>query len=70
MPGLGIAEVATLLTKVFGFAVDANGYQELSRENKLKWLMRGINDALSNNDRATADALFGEYRELREQTGP
>jgi hypothetical protein len=69
MPG-DVGLVAALLTKAFGFVVDPNGYQELSRENKLKWLMRGINDALATNNLATADGLFNEYRELYQQVGP
>jgi cyanophycinase-like exopeptidase len=65
-----VSAVATLLTKVFGFAVDENGYQELTRENKLKLIGRGINDAIAKNDWPACDALFGQYRELYQQTGP
>lgn len=65
-----VTAVAELLTKAFGFAVDANGYAELSRENKLKWIMRGVNDAIAKDDKPLADALFAEYRELYSETGP
>ena len=63
-----VGAVAVLLTKVFGFVVDPDGYQQLTRENKLKLLMRGINNAISQNDWAACDALFSEYRELHAQT--
>ena len=69
MPG-DVGLVAALLTKVFGFAVDDTGYSELKRENKLKLIQRGIDEAISKNDWPTCDALFGELRTLREQTGP
>lgn len=69
MPG-DIGLVAALLTKVFGFAVDETGYAELSRERKLKLLMRGLNDATEMGDWATCDQLFHEFRQLREETGP
>lgn len=70
MAGDPITAVATLLTKAFGFAVDPTGYAALSRENKLKAMERGINDAISKNDWPTCDSLFNELRELRNQTGP
>lgn len=65
-----ITAIATLLSKVFGFIVDADGYEQLARENKLKLIQRGINDAIANNDWASCDALFIRLRELRQQTGP
>lgn len=65
-----IAEVAKLLSKVFGFVVDPTGYEQLTRENKLKLLMRGINDAIATCDWPTCDALFAQYRELHQQVGP
>lgn len=65
-----VGAIASLLSKLFGFAVDANGFAEMSREHKLKWIMRGINDAIAQNDPASADALFAAYRELYQETGP
>lgn len=65
-----IAGVTELLSKVFGFVVDADGYEQLKRENKLKLIQRGIDEAISKNDWARCDALFGELRTLRQQTGP
>jgi hypothetical protein len=67
---MAIAAVAELLSKVFGYAVDPNGYEQLSRENKLKFLARGINEAIAKEDWASCDLLFAQYRELRQQTGP
>ena len=68
MPG-DIGLVAALLTRVFGFVVDKDGYAALTRERQLKFLMRAINDATEEGDWATVDALFAEYRLLKQQTG-
>lgn len=62
--------VAKLLSEVFGFIVDPDGYEQLTRDNKLKFLMRGINESLVKDDWVRCDRLFAEYRELRGQTGP
>ena len=64
-----IGAVAALLTKAFGFAVDKTGYQQMSRERKLETLMEGINAAADTGDGPTCDALFSEYRRLRQTTG-
>jgi hypothetical protein len=63
-----IAAVAELLTKVFGFAVDPDGYAQLAREKKLKLLMRGCDDAIAQNDWVAFDALMAECRQLRAHT--
>ena len=65
-----ITAIATLLTQAFDFAVDPNGFAELSRESKLKWIMRGMTDAIAKDNKPLADALFGHYRELYHETGP
>ena len=65
-----VGAVAKLLSEVFGFVVDPTGYEQLARENKLKLIQRGINEAISGNDWARCDALFADLRELRGQTGP
>ena len=65
-----VGAVATLLSKVLGFAVDPTGYEQLSRENQLKILMRGMNESISKDDWPTCDLLFGQYRELKQRTGP
>ena len=69
MPG-DVGLVAKLLSEIFGFVVDPDGYEQLTRDNKLKFLMRGINEAIPKDDWARADCLFANYRELRQQTGP
>ncbi len=71
MPGeaAAVAAVTNLLSKVFGFVVDEDGYAKLSRENKLKFLMRGINEGIAKEDWPAVDALFFHYRELRAETG-
>ena len=69
MPG-DIGLVAKLLSEALDVYVNPTKYEEWSRERKLKWLMRGVNDTLENNDRATHDSLLAEYRELHAQTGP
>jgi hypothetical protein len=63
-----IAEVAKLLSQVFGYVTEPTGYAQLTRENKLKLLMRGCNDAIARDDWASYDALMGQYRELFQQT--
>ena len=62
--------IAKLLSEVFGFAVNEDGYKEMSRENKLKWIQRGVDDAIVNNNWAAYDQLLAELRSLRTQTGP
>ena len=69
MPG-DIGAVAKLLSEIFGFIVDPDGFEQLTRENKLKFLMRGMNECIAKNDWPRADLLFANYRELRQQTGP
>ena len=64
MPG-DVGLVAELLSKVFGWLVDPTGYEQLTLDNKLKFMMRGINEAMAKCDWATVDTLFAEYRELR-----
>lgn len=64
MPG-DVGLVAELLSQVFGWLVDPAGFEQLTLDNKLRLLMRGINEAISKNDWATVDALFAQYRELR-----
>lgn len=65
-----VTAVATLLSQVFGFVVDPDGYEQLARESKLKLIQRGIDEAIGKNDWATCDVLLGRLRDLRQQTGP
>lgn len=65
MPG-DVGMIAGLLTQVFGWLVDPTGYEQLTLDNKLRLLMRGINEAVANNNWTAVDALFAEYRELRQ----
>lgn len=62
-----ITAVSTLLTKVFGFAVDQTGLAQLKRENLLKLIMRGIDAELGKQkpDYANIDGLFLQYEQLR-----
>lgn len=64
-----VEAVATLLTKVLGFAVGAKTYEEMSREKQLSTLMAGIKAAIMDGDDVAADRLLSEYRELRDQQG-
>ena len=63
-----VEAIATLLTKVFGFAVGSKTYDDMTREHKLKILLEGINVALDQGDSDSVDRLFAEYRQLRQQT--
>lgn len=67
MPG-DVGLVAKLLSEVFGFVVDEDGYERWSRERKLRWLARGIEDALNTDNMALYDQLLAEYRRLRDET--
>ena len=69
MPG-DVGLVAKLLSEVFGFVVDPDGYEQLTRETKLKFIMRGINECIHKDDWPRADSLFAQYRELLHQVGP
>ena len=69
MPG-DVGLVAKLLSEVLGFIVEPDGYEQLNRENKLKFIMRGINEAIHKNDWARVDLLFAQYRELLHEVGP
>lgn len=69
MPG-DVGLVAKLLSEILGFAVDPDGYEQLKRENKLKFIMRGINEGIHKNDWARVDLLFAQYRELLNEVGP
>lgn len=72
MPGeaLAIASVAELLSKVFGWAVDPTGLEQLTLDNKLKLIARGMNEAIATNDWVACDELFTRYRELRREHIP
>ena len=65
-----IARVAELLSKIFGFVVDPTGLTALKRENLLKLLMRGVDEAISHNDWPACDALLRQYEQLRGEVGP
>lgn len=69
MPG-DVGLVAKLLSEILGFAVDPDGYEQLTRENKLKFLMRGVNECITKGDYVRCDALFAQYRELLREAGP
>jgi len=69
MPG-DVGLVAALLTKVLGYAVDPDGYEQWSREKKLTTLMEGIDAAILAHDEPATDVLFDEYRWVRQQAGP
>jgi hypothetical protein len=69
MPG-DVGLVAKLLSEILGFVVDPDGYEQLTRENKLRFLMRGVNECMAKNDWTRCDALFAQYRELLDQAGP
>lgn len=69
MPG-DVGAVAMLLTKVLGYAVDPDGYEQWTRERKLARLMEGIDAAIWSHDESATDVLFAEYRWLLQQAGP
>lgn len=70
MPGeaAAVSAVVALLSKVFGFAVDPDGYAALSRENQLKMLARAHNEAVDQGDWPTVQSINNEYRRLRQET--
>lgn len=61
-----IAEVAKLLSKVFGFVVDPDGLAKMKLENQIDLIHAGVKIAIRNKDvdYDAADLLFEKYREL------
>jgi len=59
-----IAAVATLLTKVFGFAVDPEGFSAMKVEHQIEVIHAGVKIAIAKQDYAAIDVLFEQYREL------
>jgi len=64
-----IGAVATLLSKVFGFVVDADGLKTMKREHQLEVIHAGIKVALDKGDTDAVDQLFAQYRELSKTSG-
>jgi hypothetical protein len=69
MPG-DVGLIAALLTKMLGYAVDPDGYEQWSRDRKLTRLMEGIDAAVLIHDDTAVDVLFNEYRGVLQQAGP
>lgn len=63
-----IAEVTKLLSKVFGFAVNPDGFARMSRDSQLKMIARGMDVAILKNDWPTVDSLFGHLDRLYVET--
>jgi hypothetical protein len=61
----GIGAVADLLSKVFGFAVDPQGFERMRREHKITLINAAFKIAMDNHDDLSVDLLFAELRELR-----
>ena len=59
-----IAEVAKLLSKIFGFVVDPDGLAKMKLENQIDVIHAGVKIAIRNNDSDAADLLFEQYRSL------
>jgi hypothetical protein len=64
-----ITAVANLLTKVFGFAVDPNGFSSMKVEHQVEVIHAGVKIAISKKDYDAIDMLFDEYRELCKTIG-
>ena len=69
MPG-DVGLVAKLLSEILEFSIDPDGYARLDRDNKLKFIMRGINAGIKKDDWTRVDLLFAHYRELLHAIGP
>ena len=69
MPG-DVGLVAGLLTKIFGWAVDPDGFAKMKLDHQLEVIHSGIKVALDRGDSDAVDALFEQYRELSRRTGP
>lgn len=71
MPGeaLAAAQIAKLLSQVFGWVVEPTGWEQLTLDNKRKLLMRGVNEGIAKDDWVAVDGLFQQYRELRREIG-
>ena len=62
--------IAALLSQVFGWAVDPDGYAKMKLEHKLEVLYAAHRIALDQRDFAGADRVFQQLRELSAATGP
>ena len=61
--------IAALLTKVFGWAVDPDGYAAMKLEHKLEVLHAAYRIAIDQRDFAAADLVFQRLRELSNSIG-
>jgi hypothetical protein len=68
MPG-DVGLVAALLSKVFGFVVDADGLAKMKREHQLEVVNAGIRVALDQHDYAAVDLLFEQLRRMSADGG-
>jgi hypothetical protein len=64
-----ITAVATLLSQIFGFAVDPDGFEGMKLEHQIEVIHAGIQVARSKGDTDALDALFERYRELSKRAG-
>ena len=62
--------IAALLSQVFGWAVDPDGYEQMKVKHKLEVLNAGYHIAMDQGDLPTADLIFQRYRELSNSIGP
>jgi len=65
-----IAEVAKLLTKVFGFIVDPDGLDKMKLEHRIEVISAGVRVAIKQKDYDAVDRLFTEYRILSKTITP
>jgi hypothetical protein len=61
-----IAAVATLLSQLFGWAVDPAGLAKMKLTHRLNVIDAGVKIALDKGDMAAADLLFAELRQLHD----
>ena len=65
-----VTAIATLLSEIFGFVVNPDGYAMLSREMKLRKLGEALDAALNARNYDAADRVYVELRKLYREVGP
>lgn len=65
-----VGAVAELLNLLASWFLKPEGYQTLTRENKLKALLEALKVALDAKAFGAADLIFQELRKLSQEVGP
>lgn len=65
--GDAVSAIATLLSQIFGWLIDPDGYAKLQTNTKLDILRGAIREAANNKNLPAIDRLLDEYRRLHQE---